>query len=167
MVFRSLARRLRERREAFGLTQGEAAEAIGVTQQHLSALERGESRPPMLEHVSRWARLYGTTVDYLLGMTDNPAPGAGAPLPSGWEQMLGIMGQLSEDGRAELLDVAGVMAQHEARRAEWNQTAAELVRLVGDDEAARLLAQVIAAVRTGDESGIDGELPAPALHNRS
>lgn len=167
MVFRSLARRLRERREKFGLTQGEAAEAIGVTQQHLSALERGDSRPPMLEHVSKWARLYGTTVDYLLGLTDNPAPGAGATLPPRWEEMLGIMGQLSEDGRAELLDVAGVIVQHEARRAAWNEAAAELVRLVGDEEAARLLAQVIAAARTGDESGIGGELPAPALHNGS
>ena len=167
MVFRSLARRLRERREKFGLTQGEAAEAIGVTQQHLSALERGDSRPPMLEHVSKWARLYGTTVDYLLGLTDNPAPGAGAIMPPRWEEMVMIMGQLSEAGRAELLDVAGVMVQHEARRAAWNKEAAELVRLVGQDEAARLLALVLDAARTGDESSIGGELPAPALHNGS
>ena len=88
-------------------------------------------------------------------------------MPPRWEEMVRIMEQLSEAGRAELLDVAGVMVQHEARRAAWNKETAELVRLVGDEEAARLLAQVIAAARTGDESGIGGELPAPALHNGS
>ena len=84
-------RRLVERREAMGLTQGEAAAGTGVTTSYVSNLENGYSTPVTVALFAALAYTYRTTVDYILGLTDNPAPGAGATLPPRWEEMVRIM----------------------------------------------------------------------------
>lgn len=55
------------------LTQKEIAEAIGITQRKYSYLETGKQQWPD-ELLVRLAELYHTSVDYLLGLTDNPRP---------------------------------------------------------------------------------------------
>lgn len=49
-----------------GLTQGEAARRIGITQQRLSHYEVG-IRQPGLEIIRKAAEIYGVTVDELIG----------------------------------------------------------------------------------------------------
>lgn len=65
--------RLRDLREDSDLTQKEVSAAIHITQRSYSYYERGQHMIPP-EILCRLADFYGTSVDYLLGRTDDPAP---------------------------------------------------------------------------------------------
>ena len=65
--------RIRAMREDRDLKQKEIAEAIGITQRKYSYLETGVQQWTD-ELLVRLAAYYGTSVDYLLGLTDNPDP---------------------------------------------------------------------------------------------
>ena len=60
-------------REDRDLKQKEIAEAIGITQRKYSYLETGVQQWTD-ELLVRLAAYYGTSVDYLLGLTDDPDP---------------------------------------------------------------------------------------------
>ena len=65
--------RIRNLREDRDLTQKEIGEAINVPQRTYSYYERGERMipPPVL---CALAAFYQVSVDYLLGLTDDPRP---------------------------------------------------------------------------------------------
>ncbi|MGE5552950.1 MAG: helix-turn-helix domain-containing protein [Betaproteobacteria bacterium] len=65
-----LGDRLRKEREKKGWTQAQAADKAGITSQALSNYER-EYRDPDTATLSRLAQIYGVSVDYLLGHTDD------------------------------------------------------------------------------------------------
>ena len=70
----TLGQRIRMRRETLKLTQQELAEALGLTPQHISAIEQ-EKRSPSLPALAKLATELGVTVDYLVvgkegGVTD-------------------------------------------------------------------------------------------------
>ena len=65
--------RIKDLRTDNDLTQKEIAEAIGITQRKYSYLETGKQQWPD-ELLVRLAELYHTSIDYLLGLTDNPRP---------------------------------------------------------------------------------------------
>ena len=65
--------RLRDIREDKDLTQKELSQAINITQRSYSYYERGEHIIPP-EILCRLADYYKTSVDYLLGRTNNPTP---------------------------------------------------------------------------------------------
>lgn len=65
--------RLRDIREDKDLTQKELSEAINITQRSYSYYERGDHMIPP-EVLCRLADYYHTSVDYLLGRTNNPTP---------------------------------------------------------------------------------------------
>ncbi|HIR20139.1 MAG TPA: helix-turn-helix transcriptional regulator [Candidatus Pelethomonas intestinigallinarum] len=65
--------RIKAMREDRDLKQKEIAEAIGITQRKYSYLETGVQQWTD-ELLVRLAAYYGTSVDYLLGLTDNPDP---------------------------------------------------------------------------------------------
>lgn len=56
-----------------GLTQKEVAKVVNVKQNTYSQYEIGVLNYP-LDVVIKLAVYYGTSVDYLVGLTDNPAP---------------------------------------------------------------------------------------------
>ena len=60
-------------REDRDLKQKEIAEAIGITQRKYSYLETGVQQWTD-ELLVRLAAYYGTSVDYLLGLADDPDP---------------------------------------------------------------------------------------------
>ncbi|MBB6637376.1 helix-turn-helix domain-containing protein [Cohnella thailandensis] len=66
----TLGKRLRERRERFGLTQLDAARELGISNVQLSRYE-SDDRKPEPEMLSRFAEFYRTTTDYLLGRTED------------------------------------------------------------------------------------------------
>ena len=66
--------RIRAIREDLDLSQKEVAEAIGITQRKYSYLETGTQQWTD-ELLVRLAAYYGTSVDYLLCLTDDPSPG--------------------------------------------------------------------------------------------
>ena len=65
--------RIKDLRIDRDLTQTQVAEAIGITQRKYSYLETGVQSWPD-ELLVRLAEYYQTSVDYLLKVTDQPAP---------------------------------------------------------------------------------------------
>lgn len=70
-IVRQFAVRLRELRQAKGLTQADLARQAQVALSHLSKLERGDAAPG-LDLIDRLARALGTTVTGMLPMTGSP-----------------------------------------------------------------------------------------------
>lgn len=66
--------RLKERRGAAGLTQGQVSVYEDVSTSYLSNLERGHNVPSVWDLLARLAKRYHTSTDYLLGLTDDPSP---------------------------------------------------------------------------------------------
>jgi len=61
----TLGHRLRSRRQALKLSQQELSEAIGLTPQHISAIEQ-DKRSPSLTSLAKLAMELGVTTDYLI-----------------------------------------------------------------------------------------------------
>lgn len=61
----NLGERIRKRRQALSTTQEELAQALRVTPQHISAIEKGK-RVPSLAFVARLAKELGVSIDYLV-----------------------------------------------------------------------------------------------------
>ena len=66
-----MGRRIRELR-GFDAKQADLAEAIGVAQSHISAIERGQKEAGVLL-LFRIARYYGKTIEWLLTGSDSQA----------------------------------------------------------------------------------------------
>ena len=63
--------RIRDMREDRDLTQKQLAEVLSCSQQVYSNYELGQREIP-LELLIRLARFYNTSIDYLLGESDDP-----------------------------------------------------------------------------------------------
>mgnify|MGYP003399993981 FL=1 len=63
-------RRLRELRDEKDLTQTEIAKMLGMSQTGYSKYETGENDIPT-DVLIKLAKFYNTSIDYLLGQTDN------------------------------------------------------------------------------------------------
>ncbi len=66
-------RRLRDMREDHDLTQTQVAEFLGMKQPQYYRYETGMRDLPT-DVLIRLAKLYRTSTDYLLGITNNPKP---------------------------------------------------------------------------------------------
>ncbi len=64
-------RRLRDLREDNDKNQSVIAEYLGIAQTQYSRYERGERELP-LHHAIALARYYEVSLDYLVGLSDNP-----------------------------------------------------------------------------------------------
>lgn len=67
------SRRLRKLRDTRRLTQREVAERLGIAPSTLGMYEAGK-REPDNDLLVAIAAMYGTSLDYLLGRTDDPSP---------------------------------------------------------------------------------------------
>lgn len=112
-------RRLRERREAAGLTQIDAGRAVGIGQTQISNLENGRVNPPALALASRFAELYGTSIDYLVGLTDDwrPTVGGRAPSPA-MQTIIQTLSGLNEAAQQCAVALVQTFAQYERQRSE-------------------------------------------------
>jgi len=61
----NIGKRIRERRQTLKATEQEVADAIGVTRQHISAIEQGKAFPS-LSSLAKLAEELGVTIDYLV-----------------------------------------------------------------------------------------------------
>ena len=69
---RLVGERMRQVREASGMNMTDAAIALGYSQPvQLSVMENGE-RLPTARVLTQWSAAFGTTTDYLLGLTSDP-----------------------------------------------------------------------------------------------
>lgn len=113
--------RLKELRQQMGMTQPDAMEALerkGVTiaQSHMSNLENG-TKLPSLPLLAALAQVYETSVDYLLGLTDNQLSARDMERElrtGGVSGRIGqIMADLSDKARSDLLAIAEAFAYQE------------------------------------------------------
>lgn len=65
--------RIRDLREDTDMNQTEFAKLLGMSQTGYSKYERGENDVPT-ETLIKLARIHKTSVDYLLGLTDQKTP---------------------------------------------------------------------------------------------
>lgn len=65
--------KIRDMREDRDMTQRQVADYLMCDQSLYSKYERGE-RPVPLEIMVKLAKLYGTSIDYLAGLTDSRKP---------------------------------------------------------------------------------------------
>ncbi len=68
---RRVYRRIRDLREDKDMSQTEIARMLGMSQTGYSKYETGENDVPT-DVLIRLAEFHNTSVDYLLGLTDNP-----------------------------------------------------------------------------------------------
>lgn len=69
----SFEMRLKESRKRLKLTQNQVAESLGIERTRYAKWESGKARPGY-ESIIQLCALFGTSADYLLGITDNPEP---------------------------------------------------------------------------------------------
>ena len=65
--------RIRDAREDRDLNQTQVAEYLGINQRTYSNYETEKREMPM-KHYRKLALFYRTSVDYLIGLTDDPRP---------------------------------------------------------------------------------------------
>lgn len=65
--------RIRELRVDSDMSQYEVAKHLGMSQTGYSKYETGEVPPPV-QVIIKLSRLYKTSADYILGLTDEPRP---------------------------------------------------------------------------------------------
>jgi len=65
--------RLKDLREDNDMTQAKVAQLLFITQQQYSLYEKGYRDIPTAALITL-AQIYNTSVDYILGRTDNPKP---------------------------------------------------------------------------------------------
>lgn len=70
---RMIGERLYDLRKDAGLTQDALADILKINKHSISSYERDKSEPPDVIKIEI-ARYFNVSVDYLLGITDDPAP---------------------------------------------------------------------------------------------
>jgi transcriptional regulator with XRE-family HTH domain len=101
-----LGTHLRARREARGLTQAQLAERVGVSENYLSAVERGV-KVPTLETLEQLAKGVGVEPGDLLGLSAREA----------WlEELLAVAQGVPKPLRPVALDVLRAIAGTRSRR---------------------------------------------------
>jgi len=65
--------RLKEIREARHMTQEDLANRVGITAQQIYRLENGKSNNPKADFLAALAKELEVSIDYLVGIVDDPA----------------------------------------------------------------------------------------------
>jgi transcriptional regulator with XRE-family HTH domain len=138
-----------------GLSQEELAAKLGVAQSYISQLESGRSGPPTIDRAYDLARACDTSVDYLIGLTDNSAPPAsGTANPTQLDDLLELVRRLPPDAQRGMVALAEAFADYEQSRAEQSavedMALAALESMLPNEEMNALLAVLEESVRTGD-----------------
>lgn len=62
-------KRLKDLREDNDIFQKDVAKLLGISQQYYSEYENGKRAIP-IQHLITLAKFYGTTIDYIVGLSD-------------------------------------------------------------------------------------------------
>lgn len=65
--------RLKDLREDNDKYQKDIASLLGISQQYYSEYEKG-NRPIPVDYLIKLAKFYNTSIDYIVGLTDEPKP---------------------------------------------------------------------------------------------
>lgn len=141
--------RLAELMRARGLSAADLARATGGSESTISLAFSGQRNPSVPTLVS-WAQALDCSLDYLVGLSDNPRRAYGQPPPPGGLEILDVMRQLRPEVAAELVRVARAMvaAQQSAERGAVQAIEIAIGQLA-DADARTLLADALALARAG------------------
>jgi transcriptional regulator with XRE-family HTH domain len=148
-----LGDRLRARRKALKLSGGKVAAALGISAVHVFDIEN-KKRGPSLDLLCRFARHYGVTTDYLLGL-DETVPEV-MPQDAYVEALTEILDDLSEVEKATLVEIGRAFQRVGAERQEEavNQVFLRMMEDVeqgsGEDAAKELYSAMRLATAGGD-----------------
>lgn len=62
-------KRIKDLREDHDMYQKDVAKLLGISQQYYSEYEKGKRTIP-IQHLITLAKFYGTSIDYIVGLTD-------------------------------------------------------------------------------------------------
>lgn len=99
-----IGERLFDLRKNAGLTQDELAAILNINKHSISSYEREKSEPPDAIKIEI-AKYFHVSIDYLLGMTDNPSPYDDS------RSVLYLPDTLPERARASIMDYAGYLKE--------------------------------------------------------
>ncbi|MBG9772382.1 helix-turn-helix domain-containing protein [Brevibacillus laterosporus] len=106
----SLGNRLKQARENKHLTQMHVAKKLGISNGTLSGYERNY-RDPDTETLSKLASIYGVSVDWLTGITDDPSSRKDTQgFTPDAEEIKKILASLPSDKRKYFLEQISVLA---------------------------------------------------------
>jgi transcriptional regulator with XRE-family HTH domain len=69
-----IGERLRTLRQRQGISQADLARALGASINAINMIECGQVKAPHIARLMAMADLFDVSLDYLVGMTDDPAP---------------------------------------------------------------------------------------------
>lgn len=115
-IFSVLSQRLKERREAVGLTQTEAGAAVGVGQAYVSNLENEINRPGVLELVYNLAEEYDISLDYLFGRSEQRAVVKETAPSAATQDVISLLASLPEHRREDMTALADALIRREKSR---------------------------------------------------
>lgn len=128
------------------------AAAAGVTQVTWSNWEK--KPPAQFTALVRLAIRYGTTVDYLLGLTDDPGQRRGQTLPKPLRELVAMAIDWPEIRQQELLDVALIMdaADRDADMREYDRMIALLAGIAEGSIAKDAIESALRVDAAGDRA---------------
>jgi transcriptional regulator with XRE-family HTH domain len=74
-----LGQRIRALRERQGMSQAALARTLGASINAINMLEVGSTRAPHIDRLIALADLFGVSLDYLVGVSDDPGPAKKPP----------------------------------------------------------------------------------------
>ena len=114
-----IAKRLRELREAKGLSQGDIEARTGLLRPYLSKVENGHSTPT-LEVLEKWAKALDVELYQLFivghGQPESRVLPKRIPIGSQERTLLGLFGQMPTEERALLISLARDMVKRKGKR---------------------------------------------------
>ena len=112
-----IGKRLRDLREAKGLSQGDIEHRTGFFRSYLSRVENGHSTPS-LRLLERWADALEVEVYQLFfaGHGQPKAPELQIPLGAQERKLLGLLGRMPADDRALLLSLARELVKRKSKQ---------------------------------------------------
>lgn len=109
-----IGERLLDLRKDAGLTQDELAVILKINKHSISSYEREKSEPPDAIKIGI-ANYFHVSVDYLLGLTDDPSPHAVH------HSVLKLPPQFPEKARSSLCDYAEYLSDRYNKRGKANK----------------------------------------------
>lgn len=153
--------RLRNRREALGITQQDVEANTGMSTTYYGNWERGTKKPGVLNNFFRVCIFLNADANYFLGLSDVPKVDAPQPAPrqnKEADEVAEIVDELPASSRKQMLAIARMMRD---ARLEWEKEGVSKRERMAD-----LLAKLVGAINTGqdlDPDDITGLLGASRI----
>jgi transcriptional regulator with XRE-family HTH domain len=114
-----IGKRLRELREANGLSQGDVEDRTGLLRIYVSQIENGHSTPT-LQVLEKWAAALDVELYqlFVVGHGETGAPVRPEKIPGGAQErtLLGLFGQMPIEDRALLISLAREIVKRKGER---------------------------------------------------